>query len=171
MADDSKEKSEILEKLEESITQNQFVKITLGKYRGTEEGLENIYIEPILLQDDVMYSVRYKYKTKDIFKNHSFEEAARLVEKLLGKEFLYAALYTTRNDTIIEYNKRREPKIYSKRPTFTKVEISGHNRIKPRFISAKSKYLNLLGITARGGEVKSDKYYKFRQIDKFIEIT
>ena len=171
MADDSKEKSELLEKLSESVTQNQFVKITLGKYRGSEEGLENIYIEPILLQDDIMYSVRYKHKTKDIFKNHSFEEAQRIVEKILGKEFLYAALYTTRNDTIIEYNKRREPKIYSKRPTFTKVEISGHNKIKPRFISAKSRYLNLLGITARNGEVKSDKYYKFRQIDKFIEIT
>jgi hypothetical protein len=171
MPGDSKEKSDILEKLRLSIIENGFVRFTLGKYRGKEEELENLYVEPVMIQDEVMYSFRYKYKTKDIFKNHDFEISKGIIEDHLGKDFLYGALYTTSNDTIIEYNKKREPRMYSRKPTFTRVQITGQNKIKPRFISNRSKYMEMLGITNHKGEVKNDKYYKFRQIDKFIEIV
>lgn len=171
MSAESREKNEILGKLKESVQENKFVKITLGKYRGKEEALENIYIEPVLIQDEILYSVRYKYKTNDIFKNISFEESDKFIDQILGKDFLYASLYTVNNDFIIEYNKKREPKLFTRKPTFTKVEVKGHNKIKPRFISAKAKYLSLLGISGPKGEIKADKYFKFRQIDKFIEIV
>ncbi len=171
MPGDSKEKSDILAKFKQSIIDNQFVRLTLGKYRGNEEELENIYIEPVMIQDEVMYSLRYKHKTNDIFKNHDIESAYNILEWHLGKDFLFCALYTTYNDIIVEYNKKREPRLYTKKPTFTRVEIKGNNKIKPRYISSKAKYLYSLGITNQKGEVKNDKYYKFRQIDKFIEIV
>src|SRR3990170_518854 len=164
-------KKEFLEIFKDSLEQNTFVKLTLGKYRGSEAGLENVYAEPVKIGDEIMLMFRFKYKTKDIFKNHSFEDALSNVEMHLGKEFLFGALYTIKNDIIIEYNKKREARIYRKKPTFTKVEIKTHNKIKTRFINSRALFLNLLGITNKAGEVHSNSYDKFRQLDKFIEIV
>jgi len=164
-------KKEFLEIFKDSLEQNTFVKLTLGKYRGSEAGLENVYAEPVKIGDEIMLMFRFKYKTKDIFKNHTFEDALSNVEMHLGKEFLFGALYTIKNDIIIEYNKKREARIYRKKPTFTKVEIKTHNKIKTRFINSRALFLNLLGITNKAGEVHSNSYDKFRQLDKFIEIV
>jgi len=164
-------KKEFIGFFKESLEQNTFVKLTLGKYRGAEEGLENAYAEPVKIGNDILLMFRFKYKTKDIFKNHTYEDAIDNTELYLGKDFLYGALFTINNDIIIEYNKKREARIYKKKPTFTKVEIKTHNKIKTRFVESKSRFLNLLGITNKDGEVHSNSYDKFRQLDKFIEIV
>ena len=164
-------KSEFLEVVNKSIADSTFVKFTLGKYRGAEDGLENLYITPVKIKDAVKMSFRYKYKTRDVFKNYEPSEITSVIDSELGKHFLHGGLFTTHNDIILEYNKRRIPRTYSRKPTFSRVEIKEHNRIKTRYIDSREKYLNLLGITNARGEVKGDKYDKFRQIDKFIEIV
>lgn len=164
-------KSQFIDKLRGSLNENKFVKLTLGKYRGSEQELENIYISPVKIKEETKYSFRYRYKTKDIYKNYDKDETVNITEDELGKNFLHGALFTTENDIIIEYNKRREPRIYTKKPSFTKVDVRQHNRIKTRYIDSKEPYLNLLGITNAKGEVRSEKYDKFRQVDKFIEIV
>ena len=164
-------KSQFIDKLRGSLNENKFVKLTLGKYRGSEQDLENIYISPVKIKEEIKYSFRYRYKTKDIYKNYEKDETVNITEDELGKNFLHGALFTTENDVIIEYNKRREPRIYTKKPSFTKVDVRQHNRIKTRYIDSKEPYFNLLGITNVKGEVRGEKYDKFRQVDKFIEIV
>jgi hypothetical protein len=164
-------KEEFLKYFNESLAGNTFVKLTLGKYRGEEAGLENVYAEPVKIGDDILLSFRFKYKTRDIYKNHTFDSASIHLEEHLGKDFLYGALYTIKNDIIIEFNKKREARLYRKKPTFSKVEVKSHNKVKSRFINSKEKFLNLLGITNKTGEVHALSYDKFRQIDKFIEVV
>ncbi len=164
-------KDEYIKYLKASLKQNTFVKLTLGKYRGNEKSLENIYAEPVKINDEVLLSFRFKYKTRDTFKNHDYITAAGQIEKFLGTEFLYGALFTIKNDIIIEYNKKREARLYKKKPTFSQIGIKDHNRIKSRFIESKSRFLNYLGITNKSGEVYAKNYSKFRQIDKFIELV
>lgn len=170
MEDEKDIKPEFIETLKKSLADNIFVKLTLGKYRGKEDGPENIYVTPVKLKNEVKYSFRYKHKTKDLYKNFEAPDALSEIENELGKNFLNGALFTTQNDTIIEYNKRRTPRTYSRKPSFRRVEVKEHNRIKTRYIDSKETYLNLLGITNAKGEVRGEKYDKFRQIDKFIEI-
>ncbi len=169
-SEDKDVKSDFLDILEDSLKENTFVKFTLGKYRGSEDGLENIYINPVKIKDEVKYALRYKYKTRDIYKNHTAEEAVNIISDEVGRNFLYGGLFTTVNDFVLEYNKKRVPRTYTRKASFSRVEIKEHNRIKTRYIDSKDKYLNLLGITNMKGEVKGDKYDKFRQVDKFIEI-
>lgn len=171
MEKDNEIKREFLQKLSESLESKIFVKLTLGKFRGNEDGLENIYAVPVKLKDEIMLSFRYKYKTRDIFKNYDYKEAGGIINDELGKNFLYCGLFTTKNDIVIEYNKKRVPRTYSRKPSFTRVEIKEHNRIKTRYVDSREKYLNLLKITNAKGEVRGEKYDKFRQIDKFIEIV
>ncbi len=163
-------KSEFIELLESSLNDNIFVKFTLGKYRGNEDGLENIYINPVKIKEEIKFALRYKYKTRDVYKNHTAEEAVNIIGDEIGKNFLYGGLFTIKNDYVIEYNKKRVPRTYTRKASFSRVEVKEHNRIKTRYIDSKDKYLNLLGITNMKGEVKGDKYDKFRQVDKFIEI-
>jgi hypothetical protein len=163
-------KTDFLQKINIALSNNQFVKLTLSKFRGAEKDLQNIYVIPVRIKNNIKLSFRYKFSNHDIFKNYNFEDAVNLISAELGSNFLHCTLFTTIQDYILEYNKRRIPRTYSKKPSITKIEIKEQNRIKTRFIDSKSKYLNLLGITNQKGEIRNDKYDKFRQIDKFIEI-
>jgi hypothetical protein len=168
--EDQELKEGFIDLIKSSLKENTFVKLTLGKYRGAEDGLENIYVTLVKLKDDVKLAFRYKYKTRDVYKNHDSEEAAAIIADELGKHFLHGGLFTIKNDYVLEYNKRRIPRTYTRKASFTRVEIKEHNRVKTRHIDSKDKYFFLLGITNSKGEVKADKYDKFRQVDKFIEI-
>lgn len=165
------EKSEFITKLKSALGENTFVKLTLGKYRGSETDLQNVYITPVKIKEEVKLAFRYKYKTRDVYKNHTTDETVDIIEGELGKNFLNGALFTTQNDIVIEYNKRREPRLYTRKASFSKVEVKQHNRIKTRYVDSREPYLNSLGITNPKGEVRGEKYDKFRQIDKFIEVV
>lgn len=168
---DSDLKSDFIDVVKNSLKENIFVKFTLGKYRGAEDGLENIYVNPVRLKEEIKLAFRYKYKTRDVYKNFAPDEALSIIRDELGKNFLYGGLFSTKNDFVIEYNKKRVPRTYTRKASFNRVDIKEHNRVKTRYIDSKEPYLNLLGITNSKGEVKGDKYDKFRQIDKFVEIV
>lgn len=163
-------KSEFISLVKSSMKENTFVKFTLGKYRGNEDGLENIYISPVKIKDEIKYAFRYKYKTRDVFKNHDIDESVSIISAETGQNFLSATLFSTKNDFVLEYNKKRVPRTFTRKASFSRVEIKEHNRIKTRYIDSKEKWLNLLGITNAKAEVRGEKYDKFRQVDKFIEI-
>ena len=43
-------KSSFIDLVKDSMKDNYFVKLTLGKYRGGEDGLENIYVTPVKIR-------------------------------------------------------------------------------------------------------------------------
>lgn len=163
-------KSSFIDLVKDSMKDNYFVKLTLGKYRGGEDGLENIYVTPVKIKDEIKYSFRYKYSTMDVFKNHDIDESASIISDEMGSHFLSGTLFSTKNDFVLEYNKKRVPRTFTRKASFSRVEIKEHNRIKTRFIDSREKWLNMLGLTNAKGEVRGEKYDKFRQVDKFIEI-
>ncbi|HEY3251630.1 MAG TPA: SAM-dependent methyltransferase [Ignavibacteria bacterium] len=165
------DKNKFLNNLSGALTNNTFIKLTFSKYRGKDPGLENIYITPVQLKEGVRLSFRYKFTAKDEFHNYDFEEGEKLIARFLGTDFLSAHLFTSPNDFIIEFNKKREPRLYINEASAAETLPKAHNREKIRFIDKNSRYLNLLGITNEKGEIKKDKYDKFRQTDKFIEIV
>ncbi len=165
------EKPEFISSFKNSIESGSFVKLTFGKYRGNEQDLEKIYVTQVKIKDEIKFSVCYRYTSKNIFKNYNIDEVTDLLRFYLGKDFLSGIINTAEHDYVIEYSKRKVPRLFVKSPSLTQANSTEHNRIKPRFVDANSKYLHLLGITNSSGEVHSNKYNKFRQIDKFIEIV
>ncbi|MDQ3019571.1 MAG: SAM-dependent methyltransferase [Bacteroidota bacterium] len=165
------EKQKFIQHLNESIVDNSFIKITLGKYRGGDKEFENVFITRIETKDGEKISFKFRYKTKDIVKNYDPCKGIKLAEEIIGKDFFSATLFTTGNDFTLDYSKKRVPQLHTKKPTHTSSEISQHNRVKPRFVNQDAKYFKSLGITTSDGKVKADMYDKFRQVDKFIEIV
>ncbi len=164
------EKKKFISYLKLSIEDGSFQKIILGKYRGGDSEFQNIFINLLETKDGEKLSFKLRYKTKDIIKNYDFEKGINLIDEITGKDFFSAALFTTSQDYNLDYSKKRIPKLHIKKPSLITKEIFQHNKVKSRFVKPDALYFHLLGITTPDGKIKSDKYDKFRQVDKFIEI-
>jgi SAM-dependent methyltransferase len=87
--------------------------------------------------------------------------------------FTNARLFTREKDLQINYNKRKQPRLVTAKPTFPGAsQVQNHDRTKQRYIQTSNNiYLNALGITnAQGGIIKT-REAKYKQINKFIEIV
>lgn len=164
------EKEKFINFLNESLSKKTFVKISFGKYKGGDKEFENVFVSRIETKEGEKLSFKFRYKTKDIVKNYDFDRGINLADEILGKDFFSATLFTTDKDYTLDYSKKRVPILHVKKPNFESSEITEHNKVKARFVDEDSKYLYHLGISTSEGKVKADKYDKFKQVDKFIEI-
>ena len=105
------------ESVKESMTQYTFAKLTLAKTIGDTE-LKNIYMRPVLVDDQVRISLIARYKTEEVESFHTLEEAFFVLSSYLNNPFLTALLFTTENDLTFKLNKKRVGSIVEQAPTF-----------------------------------------------------
>jgi SAM-dependent methyltransferase len=169
---DLTEKStQFISAIEQSLSGDTFVSLSLGNYKGSEEGLKNIYIKRAVVKKEIKLSFTYRYKTRDIVKNYSTEEGVANVQKQLNEGFKVATLFTTGFDLILEnFNDKKVTvrQVAASKPDAPSLE---HDRTKQRLIAAKEKiYLHQLGITDKEGNVLKHAQDKYRQINHYIEL-
>ncbi len=156
--------------LNESVEQNSFIKLILGKYRGNEADLRNIEIKPVSIKSQDSLSFVYQYKTKDITKNFPVGEGIEVIRGLLGVDFKSAHLFSTAEDVQIEFSKRGKCMLNRSKPTCREVPVKGHNREKQRIINQDRPFLISLGITNDDRQVLPSMSSKWKQINVFLEI-
>lgn len=166
---------EMIQELENSASNNSFVKLVMSKYRGEEKGLKNIYVKPIMIKENLHFSFTYRYKTNDIIKNYSLEETISLINEIIGTEFLSVILSTTINDIYLDFTKKGKSRLLLKKKEnkdFISNNLLSHNREKERFIKAEKEnlYLEKLGVLTKEGFIINSMRDKFKQINKFVEI-
>ena len=105
------------ESVKESMTQYTFAKLTLAKTIGDTE-LKNIYMRPVLVEDQVRISLIARYKTEEVESFHTLEEAFFVLSSYMNNPFLTALLFTTENDLTFKLNKKRIGSIVEQAPTF-----------------------------------------------------
>lgn len=105
------------ESVKDSMTQYTFAKLTLAKTIGDTE-LKNIYMRPILVDDQVRVSLIARYKTEEVESFHTLEEAFFVLSSYMNNPFLTALLFTTENDLTFKLNKKRVGSIVEQAPTF-----------------------------------------------------
>ena len=105
------------ERVKESMAQYTFAKLTLAKTIGDTE-LKNIYMRPVLVDDQVRISLIARYKTEEVESFHTLEEAFFVLSSYLNNPFLTALLFTTENDLTFKLNKKRVGSIVEQAPTF-----------------------------------------------------
>lgn len=164
--------SQFLHKLQNSLKTGTFVKLTLSKPPNKNNQLKNIYARLVEIKGEAMLSFTLRYATKDVTKNHPIVEAIAIIGSWLGCDFLNGDLYTTKEDIFIQYNKKRQPRIFTKPPSHQSVQPIEHNKQKKRLIEAHKDnlYLREMGIIGVDGQVLPTGQKKFRQINKYIEI-
>ncbi len=165
------EKAGFLQHIEPSLKDGSFVKMSFSKYRGGDSEFKGLMVNLISTIEGERLSFRFSYKTKDVVKNYEITKGISLVSEITGKDFLAATLFTTNEDYSLDYSKKRVPTLHTRKPAFGTALSREHNREKHRIVDPASEYFYLLGISSKEGRVHSDKYDKFRQVDKFIEIV
>ena len=155
-----------------SVSDQNFIKLSLGNYKGAEADLKSIYIKLVEIKGAKMLAFNYRYKTKDIFKNYSIADGLALVFDNLKNGFRVATLFTIDQEVILESNLKGEFRYRSAATTTVRREISlAHDKQKKRMILAKDNvYLHELGLTALDGTVFKNGQDKYKQINQYIEI-
>ncbi|SKC06539.1 class I SAM-dependent methyltransferase [Dyadobacter psychrophilus] len=162
---------EFIAAFEQSISNNSFIKLSLGNYHGSEENLKNIYVKRILIKKEEKFSFTYRYKTRDIVKNYNLEEVKALFGNLVGTDFHVATLFTNSEELQFEILKNNKVILKRKATETKEVPLPEHDHSKNRLISSGNKpYLHELNITDKDGTVFKKAQDKFRQINHYIEI-
>jgi SAM-dependent methyltransferase len=166
------QKQQFIASLSESISDNTFIKISLGNYKGLEHGLRNVYVKRILIKRIENLSFTYRYKTRDIVKNYVINEGLKLIQEGFENGFKVATLFTNEFDLILEQLNNQKVTIKKINPSSKKTEVSlEHDHSKKRLIESQGKgYLHELKITDAEGNVYKNAQDKYKQINHYVEI-
>jgi SAM-dependent methyltransferase len=161
---------QFLTQLAACVRDGSMVKLTLGKPRGTDATLRNLFVRPVSLRGAPHLTLVWRHDRQDITKNHAPEDALKLLAGLIGKDFHSAHLFTTARLAQLEYNKHGEPRLTYGPPAEVTADPA-HDRAKQRVLTEASQpWLEKLGVTTRTGAVRTGQADKHRQIHKFVEI-
>ena len=146
-------------------------KLTLGKHRGADGTLKNLFVRPVTLKAGPQLSFTWRHATRDIVKNHPPAEALTLLEPLIGGDFLDAHLFTPVQTAQLESRAdgtaRLSVKIAASAPA---PAVDHHDRTKDHLVPADAPWLRALGVTNDRGQPREGMAGKFRQIQKFTEL-
>lgn len=165
----SDQSAELIDELSRSLSANEFVKLTLSNYRGTEPHLQKVAVRLIETKKGRRLFFQYRYDTRDISKNYDIAEAIRQIQHLLSSGFRSGHLFTISKDLQLTVGKRSSRLIAGK-PTIKRASTTGHDREKNSLVDENAFYLKALGITTDTGEIRAQQQNKWRQINKYVEI-
>ena len=163
---------QLLASLSVSLQDWTFVKLSLWNYKGSEENLEKIYVKAVLIKNEQKLSFVYRYPTKDITKNYSYDEWVSIIWNFIWKDqFCFAWLFTTQFDCDVTYTKDDTWSFKKRKATNTVTSSWEHDRQKNRKIEANWKhYLQELKITDANGKILNHAQDKYKQINHYIDI-
>ena len=100
-----------------SIAVGTFAKLTLAKTIGNTQ-LMNIYARTIVVDNELLFNLKFKFQQEEIIENHSIDEAFLILTTYINNPFLSALLFTTEADVTMKLNKKRVATLTEKAPTF-----------------------------------------------------
>lgn len=163
-------KTTFLKHIEQALSDNTFVKITLSKKADKASDLNNVYVRLTEIREVLHLSFTFRHETKDIVKNFEIKEGISMLQTLMETAFLNARLFTTVADFSLEHNKKRVGRILKSEPTITDAPTLQHDKQKNRLIAPNRPFLQELGISSSTGKVFKSRQSKFKQINKYIEV-
>lgn len=169
-----------INKLESSLKDGSFVKLTLSKPRVEAHGrasydeykdLRNVYVKPIILRNEKMYSFTYRYERRDETKNYDAQQSLEVITNLISEIFLNATLFTLTEDVTLLISKKGKATVMTKAVKEQREQNVEHDKVKNRLINPENPWWFKLGLTTREGKVTADMQHKFKQICKYVEIV
>ncbi len=173
-----------ISKLESSLKDGSFVKLTLSKAKNRQQStdngqqtsdmqkdIRNVYVKPIILRNEKMYSFTYRYERRDETKNYDAEQALEVITNLIKEIFLNASLFTLTEDVTLLISKKGKATVMTKSVKEQREQNVEHDKVKNRLINPENPWWFKLGLTTREGKVTADMQHKFKQICKYVEIV
>ena len=164
-----------IDKLQSSLNDGSFVKLTLSKPKANSQqptaDLRNVYVKPIILKNEKMFSFTYRYERRDETKNYDAEQTLEIINQLVPNVFLNASLFTLTEDITLLISKKGKATVMTKAVKEQREQNVQHDKVKNRLINTDNPWWFKLGLTTREGKVTADMQHKFKQICKYVEIV
>ena len=109
---------EFFEALEQSVANDDFVKLTISKPIKKSEGLLNVYVRFFEVDGKKVFEFKYRHLTENIFKKLSFIAAKIELEKLLLNTFRTGILFTLNFDLLVMISKKKLVSCRDTAPSF-----------------------------------------------------
>ncbi len=164
-------REEFLVRLGAALAQGQFVDMVLSKPNGADAAdLDSLRVRLVTFGGREELSFVYRYRTRDVTKNHSLDQAVPLVAEVLGPRLRHGHLHTQNEVTSLRLGKRGDGQLLVRPRPAGRPELSlEHNREKRRWVSLDRPFLAALGVTDARGALIPVMSRKYKQIDKFVE--
>ena len=121
--------TEFFEAIQQSVLQDEFVKLTLSKPLRKNEGFLNVYLRLLQVDGKEVFEFKYRYARETTYKQFSLKETLVELEKLLLETFRTGTLFTLSYDLLVMVSKKKSvscrdtaPSFKNKLPEFTKGE-------------------------------------------------
>jgi len=109
---------QLFETLQQSLTNDEFVKLTLSKPLRKSEGLLNVYMRLFVIDGKEVFEFKHRYAEEYKYKKFTFSEATVEIEKLLLATFRAATLFTLREDLLVMVSKKKLVSYRENAPSF-----------------------------------------------------
>ena len=133
---------------------------------------KKVELKPIYIKDEILIQWTYYIENQVKHKNINQYETQKELIKLLDSEFRQLVLFTEDADYQILVGKKGKVKILNQSPTKKSIGIT-HNRKKNYILEEGVPYpfLVYLGVMTEDGKVKHQRYDKFKQLNRYLEIV
>lgn len=156
--------------LHAAVRDGTLLKLTLGKHRGVDATLRNLFARLVTLKTGPHLTLVWRHGTRDITKNYPPAEALALLDPLIGGDFLDAHLFTPLQTAQLECAPGAAGRLRLMTADSAPPPSEGHDREKAHLIPASAPWLQALGVTNEQGRPREGQAGKFRQINKFVEL-
>jgi hypothetical protein len=169
---------EFFQHIQQAWQSNTLQRLILSQYQGEKANLQKLMIRSIKLKDELQLQVVYRYQTKDITKNYTWQEFESLSSDWL-MQFKQSNLFTDQAEFQLKIKKQQwqltQTQIKTAKHTASNPQeniniAKQHNRQKQRWIEQDRQFLQLLGVTDQKHQIIPSMSRKWKQINKFVEI-
>lgn len=163
---------QIIDILKLSLSKGDFIAFTLNGRRQRDPSLfEKLEVKPARIQGEKKYQLVYAYPRKTTQENLTAEEFVLAMERLIP-EFRQGSLCTSQSDYLLITNKKGDVHVQTRPPSRIQLE-EPHDRLKNRLIPENQPcdFLIRLGVMRPDGKVHANRYDKFRQVNRFLELV
>lgn len=109
---------EFFDALQQSIVNDEFVKLTVSKPLRKSEGLLNVYVRFFKVDEKEIFEFKYRYAEENTYKKLSLTATLAELEKLLLETFRAGTLFTLSYDLLVMVSKKKQVSCRDTAPSF-----------------------------------------------------
>ena len=164
---------EIRELLGELININTLSKVILSNKITKDKTIsDKVIVKPVKIKGEIHYQFETFIDNKAIHNNLDSERALNELVSLLKLSYRQGVLKTENGEYQILVSKKGKIKIIQNKEQVSDVSLT-HNRSKKYILNEGEPvdFLVHLGVMSKDGKVFKQKYSKFKQINRFLELV
>ena len=142
-------------------------------YKKDKDSFNKVQLKPFIFNDELQYQLTYYFSNRVVHSNLTKNDAINETITLVSKVFKQALITSNDKEYHLLSNKSGKVTIIEKDIAVKRKDNLTHNREKQYIIRENTvvPFLVELGVMNINGKVLSDKYDKFKQINRFIEFV